>query len=218
MSYLDDAEFVTNPDPRCPCILLLDTSSSMKNAPINALNQGLQAFQLDLRQDDMARRRVEIAIVTFGNGGVRTEQAFVTADQFQAPTLSANGATPMGEAINHALSMLRERKKLYQDNGIPYYRPWIFMITDGAPTDNWQTAAQNIHQEEGAKGLAFFAIGVGDADMQVLSQLSVRRPVALQGLKFNEMFIWLSQSQKRVSASTIGQQTQLPPIDDWSMV
>src|SRR5437667_5756992 len=111
MSYLDDTEFATNPDPRCPCILLLDTSSSMKNAPIDALNQGLQAFQLDLRQDELARRRVEIAIVTFGNGGVRTEQPFITADQFQAPTLTANGATPMGEAIKHALSLLHERKK-----------------------------------------------------------------------------------------------------------
>lgn len=218
MSYLDDTEFALNPDPRCPCILLLDTSSSMNGEPVTALNQGLHSFQVDIRQDALAQRRVEIAIVSFGNGGVKTLQDFVTANQFEAPTLSASGNTPMGEAINRALDMLRERKRQYKENAIPYYRPWLFMITDGAPTDAWQDAAQRIRNEEGAKELAFFAVGVEHADMATLSQIAVRRPMMLQGLKFNELFLWLSRSQKRVSASKVGEQTPLPSIEDWSVV
>ena len=107
MSYLDEAEFVSNPDPRCPCILLLDTSASMNGSPIEALNQGLQSFQNDIGQDDLARRRVEVAIVTFGNGGVQVIQEFVTAGQFHAPTLSAGSVTPMGAAINQAIDLLQ---------------------------------------------------------------------------------------------------------------
>src|SRR6266478_4946299 len=144
MSYLEEVELRESLDPRCPCILLLDTSGSINGAPLQALNQGLRAFQIDIRQDALASRRVEVAIVTFGNGGVQTIQDFVLAGEFQAPTLTAGGVTPLGEAINRGLDMLRDRKAQYRANGIAYYRPWIFMVTDGEPTDEWQTAAQRV--------------------------------------------------------------------------
>jgi uncharacterized protein YegL len=218
MSNLEDVvEFVENPDPRCPCILLLDTSASMSGAPIEALNQGLRTFQTDVRQDDLAKRRVEIAVVTFGQGGVQTLQDFVTVDQFEAPHLSAGGVTPMGNAINLALDMLQKRKEQYKSAGILYYRPWMFMITDGAPTDQWQQAAKRVHKEEEARGMAFFAVGVANADMKTLAQIAVRQPLLLEGLKFTELFLWLSQSQKRVSASQVGEQIALPPAG-WSTI
>jgi uncharacterized protein YegL len=53
--------------------------------------------------------------------------------------------------------MITMRKKLYRDNGTPYYRPWIFLITDGAPTDNdaWKNAAVRIKMKNPAKVFAF---------------------------------------------------------------
>lgn len=220
MSYLEDVEFATNPDPRCPCLLLLDTSGSMSGEPMSALNQGLQVFQMDIGRDPLTRRRVEIAIVTFGNGGVKQIQDFVTAVNFQAPTLTAGGDTPMGIAINFGFDMLQSRKDQYKNNGIAYYRPWIFMITDGTPTDEWQTAAQRVHDAEASKGVAFFAVGVAGANMQTLAQIAApnRPPKMLQGLNFVEMFLWLSQSQQRVSNSKVGEQTALPPADGWAAV
>lgn len=217
MHDLDALEFADNADPRCPCVLLLDTSKSMTGERIDALNQGLQAFQQDLQKDDLARRRVEVAIVTFGDGGVQVIQDFVTADQFVAPHLTADEMTPMGTAINRALDMIQGRKTTYKRVGIMYYRPWVFLITDGEPTDEWQTARIRIRAEEEAKGVAFFAVGVQGAKMSMLTQLSVRPPVSLQGLNFVEMFIWLSRSQQRVSASRPGEQVALEPIG-WGSV
>ena len=119
----------------------------------------------------------------------------------------------MGEAIAMGLDMVRDRKKAYRDNGIPYYRPWIFMITDGAPSPDspWRKAAQRVQSEMNAKALTFFAVGVTDADMQVLSEITPRA-LKLDGLKFRELFIWLSQSQRRVSGNAVGEQTPLPQI------
>ena len=57
-------EFADNPEQRCPCILLLDVSGSMGGAPINALNDGLRIFKDELNQDSLAKKRVDIAIVT----------------------------------------------------------------------------------------------------------------------------------------------------------
>ena len=41
----------------------------------------------------------------------------------------------MGGAIREAVEMLHRRKDSYRTNGISYYRPWIFMISDGEPTE-----------------------------------------------------------------------------------
>jgi uncharacterized protein YegL len=192
-------EFADNPEPRCPCVLLLDTSSSMRGAKISALNDGLKQFEGGLRSDTMAAKRVEVAVVTFGP--VQTIQPFVTAAGFQAPFLVADEYTPMGEAIQQAVALIAERKKVYKANGIAYYRPWIFMITDGAPTDDTRAAEEAIQKGEASKSFMFFAVGVDGADMDCLSQISVRQPLTLRGLSFREMFQWLSNSLGTVSKS-----------------
>src|SRR2546425_9044632 len=97
---LDEAvEFAENPEPRCPCVLLLDTSGSMQGAPITALNEGLRTFKDDLIKNPLASLRVEVAVVTFDND-VKVVRDFVTADQFEPPTLTAQGLTLMGAAIH----------------------------------------------------------------------------------------------------------------------
>ncbi len=211
-------EFVENPEPRCPVILLCDTSGSMSGAPINALNAGLSAFREEVHKDEQASLRVEVALVTFGP--VRLAQEFVTIDNFIPPKLKADDVTPMGEAIEYALDLLEERKVTYKTNGIQYYRPWVFLITDGAPTDSWHIAAERVGQAEMQRRLLFFAVGVKGADMHTLRQIAPeeRPPVLLHGLDFRAMFQWLSTSMKRVSSSQVGG-TMVPlPSVGWGQI
>ncbi|NJO93889.1 MAG: VWA domain-containing protein [Hydrococcus sp. RM1_1_31] len=211
-------EFVENPEPRCPVILLCDTSGSMSGEPINALNAGLAAFKEDVYKDEIASLRVEVALVTFGP--VKLAQDFVTIDNFIAPNLKADGGTPMGQAIESALDLLETRKETYKNNGIQYYRPWVFLITDGAPTDNWLNAAQRVREAENQRRLLFFAVGVKGADLNTLRQIAPpeRPPLLLNGLDFRSMFQWLSTSMKRVSSSQVGgTMISLPPVG-WGQI
>lgn len=208
-------EFAENPEPRCPCVLLLDTSGSMQGEAIEALNQGLLSLKDELVKNSLAARRVEVAIITF-DSQVNVIQDFVTADLFNPPILTAQGLTSMGAGIHKALDMVQERKSLYRANGIAYYRPWVFMITDGEPQGEQEhlvaQAAQRVQGDEANKRVAFFSVGVENANMTTLNQLAVRTPLKLRGLNFVEMFMWLSASMAAVSHSQVDEQVALPPI------
>jgi uncharacterized protein YegL len=211
-----DAEFAENPEPRCPCVLLLDISGSMHGQPIQQLNDGLRAFKEELAGDAVACKRVEIGIVTFGPAQVLAD--FQTADAFQPPSLQSAGDTPMGTAILKALELVEERKQRYKSNGVSYYRPWIFMITDGGPTDEWKNAAAKVREGEANRRFAFFAVGVEGAHFDVLKQIAVREPLKLNELRFRELFVWLSSSLSQVSRSQTHDEVKLDAPSGWVSV
>jgi uncharacterized protein YegL len=225
MNEIDQVPFVypdlvANPEPRCPCLLLLDTSGSMNGRPIDEMNAGLRVFKEELSSDAMAMQRVEVGLMTFGPVQVLSD--FQTADLFQPPTLSPTGDTPMGAAIMQGLDMLETRKATYRQAGVGYYRPWVFLITDGSPTDSWHRAAERVRAGDNAerKAFSFFAVGVEGADMTKLTAICSpsRPPMKLKGLSFRELFSWLSSSLGGVAKSQPGQLVALPAPSGWSSV
>lgn len=200
--------FAENPEPRVPSVLVLDVSYSMHGKPIAELNAGLQIYRDELVRDSLASKRVEVAVITFG-GSVSLVSDFTTAAAFTPPTLEVNGHTPMGKAIRLALDKVEMRKSDYRSNGIPYYRPWIFLLTDGEPNDEWQSVVPRVKEGEQQQLFSLFAIGVQGANMDILRRIALRNPLQLQGLRFREMFHWLSNSQRSVSRSSPGEQVPL---------
>lgn len=215
----DAITFAQNPDPRCACVLLLDVSGSMRGEPIRALNSGLQTFKTELMKDPLAQRRVEVAVVTF-DSTIDIVCDFVTADQFQPPSLIEKGLTHTGSGILKALDMVETRKATYKQNGVAYYRPWIFLITDGLPYGEpenvLEEAKAKIAATEAAKGVTFFAVGVEGADRNVLKSISPRVQM-LAGLNFADLFVWLSASMSAISKSQQGEKVGLPQVG-WAEV
>jgi uncharacterized protein YegL len=127
----------------------------------------------------------------------------------------------MGSAIHRALDMVQARKEQYRAHGEAYYRPWVFMITDGEPQDEpenvVENAARRVTEEETHKRVAFFAVGVENANMARLAAIVGRTPIKLKGLNFVDMFVWLSASMQAVAQSKPDEQLALPP-PDWGTV
>lgn len=207
-------------DPRCPLVLLLDVSGSMSGAPIKELQNGIQQLKTELENDELAKHRIEISIITFG-GNVEVHD-FKSVEYFEPPLLIANADTPMAQAILTGLEKLEYRKKEIRNNGWPLYRPWVFLITDGAPTDGydlWEKAKNTLKEGENNKKFLFYAVGVQSADMSKLSELSSeRRPLKLTGLKFSEFFLWLSSSLGNLAKSQPGEKIALPPVSGWTEI
>ncbi len=213
----DASEFAENPEPRVACVLVLDVSGSMAGRAIAELNAGLVEFADTMAADSLASRRAEVAVVTFG-GSVVVQTPFTSAEVFIPPLLTTSGQTPMGAAIGKAIDLVADRKATYKRAGISYYRPWIFLITDGAPTDAWQAAADRVHQGEREKAFVFFAVGVEDAEMATLRAIAVRDPLKLRGLSFRELFVWLSQSMQSISQSAPSDRLALPAPSGWAEI
>lgn len=221
---------IRNPnEPHLPFILLLDTSTSMGESAggrtkIQLLNDAVARLKEQMMKDEFAAARVDIAVVEF-NSSARVVCDWVPLSQFEAPTLQATGMTSMGEGGNLAIDMVKERRNFYKQMGTPSYQGHIFMITDGAPTDDTSMLQQRIAEEEskGAYGkLKWFSCAVPGADEAFLSGLS-KRKVAVEENDFGKMFNWIGQSLVIVSCSGVDEKVQLPDLpegmrripDDW---
>ena len=263
----DQVQFAENPEPRCPCVLVVDVSSSMEGDKIERLNDGIAKFARELKTDLLASLRTEVAIVTF-KGVAEIAQDFVTADQFYPQRLNADegivieedqfyseplyigdgleekhppsyvtddglycyrapfrllGGTKTSEGVNLALDVIEKRKQMYRDNGIDYFRPWLFLITDGEPTEHQEIVddmAKRLKDADSQKRVAVFSVGVEGANMDALARMSPRRPLMLKGLDFSSMFVWLSHSMSRVSRSRSDDEITLDVegLHDWAAI
>ena len=192
-------------EPHLACVLLLDTSGSMRGPAIQSLNEGVARFIRDLQRDEMAKKRLDLAIVEF-NDAIWLLQDFLPIGQSTPPNLVARGTTAMGAAVEAAVGMVKERNKLYNSIGVPAHKPWIFMITDGLPTDDIENAVRLVQEEErrGSHGrLKFHSLAVDQADVNILRRFS-ERILCLRGRDFTSIFDWLAKSMAYISQSQIG--------------
>jgi uncharacterized protein YegL len=192
-----------NRDPRAACVMLIDVSGSMSLYQ-SRLEDGFRAFVEDINEDPIARKRAEVAVVTFGTSA-QVHVSFREARELTPTSFSMGGTTNMAAAFDLALDMVEERKSQYRAQGIEYFRPWLFVLTDGAPNrdSDFDAARERLNDAERSKKIAVFGVGVGDAvDFQTLAAISIERPpLALDQTKFSEMFEWLSSSLSAVSES-----------------
>jgi uncharacterized protein YegL len=218
---IPDVQLIDNSEQRTPLALVLDCSGSMAGQPLEQLNQGLALLEQELKGDSIAAKRVRLMVVTFGGyDAAQVTGDWVDAMEFVAPALRADGTTPTGAAVDLALAKIEDEKQRFKQAGVAYTRPWLFLMSDGEPTDAWQAAAGRCRQAEQAHKVAVFPIAVGEAaNAATLGEFSGKGAAAvkrLTGLKFRELFLWLSTSMKVVSQSRPGGQVQLPATDNWS--
>jgi uncharacterized protein YegL len=210
---------------KCPVCLLLDISGSMAGEPITRLNRAISDLKTALLSDDKAKKTVELCVITFG--GLVTPYPFCTVEDFNPPSFDASGDTPMGEAVLLGLDLVEKRKEQYKAQGVNKYRPWMVIITDGAPTDmdvgdkRWIEVEEGIRNAETGKKIIGWAFGVPGANFQLLNklfshqELEKRRVYDLEGYDYRGLFQWLSDSLSLVSRSKEGERIKVdtPPAN-----
>ncbi|QPD04890.1 MAG: hypothetical protein Nkreftii_002664 [Candidatus Nitrospira kreftii] len=207
-----DAE-LTDAVKRTPVILVLDTSGSMQtNNRIGILNKGLADFIDAAKKEDRLADSILLTVITFG-GRVDAPIQRQSLDNISVPTLVADGDTPMGDAVTAAIGELELQRQDLKAAGTPYTIPWMVLMSDGAPTDDWQEAADNVQRLITEKRLVCFAFGIPPADTRVLARFG-RKGTVYSVTEHNVAQLlkeWLTGSLLNLANSSDGQKSlQLP--------
>lgn len=198
-------DLVSNPTPRVPICLCLDTSGSMGTVTgeytptgqtvfedgkywnivtggtsrISELQKGIELFYKSIQDDEVAVYSAEICIVEFNDSAYSVVDFANIERQKNIPKLKARGNTAMGEGVNLALDLLEKRKSEYRDKGVDYYQPWLVLMTDGEANGSdfeLQRAIRRTNELVKNKKLTIFPIGIGEeAGMQTLKKFSPTR-------------------------------------------
>ena len=211
---LDDSELANNPNPRLLICFVFDVSGSISGHKIDEINKGLKGLLDTILENQITRYSSDIAILTFG-GTVKKILDFGDIENIKISNVSAGGLTPMGEAVLKALDMLEDREKQYGENAVYYWKPWLFIMSDGAATDDIEIAAKKTCNLIKNNKLDLYSIPILPGTPDELNKFC-GTTISLKELKFEKFFEWLSQSIAGKSESTPGTEYKLPSPSSWS--
>ncbi len=186
---------------RRPVYLLLDTSGSMRGAPIQAVQQGVTMIHQELLNNPHALETVYLSVITFADSAQQVAR-LASVEDFKPPTLRAEGQTALGAAIR-LLGHAFERDLIPNSEGRKGdYRPLVFLLTDGAPTDDWRPAVAEFKAQRGSKIGAFVALGCGtnvntETLRAITNDVLYMKDTSPDALK--QFFRWVSSSIQKTS-------------------
>ena len=185
---------------RLPVYLLLDCSGSMSGEPIEACRQGVRALVSDLRGDPQALETAYLSVITFASAAQQV-CPLTELIAFQEPNLSAGGGTSLGEALKVLQQCLDKEVRKSTPTQKGDWKPLVFLMTDGRPTDSWENVADQIKKRRVGNVIACAA--GPDADSSTLKRVT-ETVVELNNLQpdaLKAFFKWVSVSIKTTSQS-----------------
>ncbi|HQX50125.1 MAG TPA: VWA domain-containing protein [Planctomycetaceae bacterium] len=187
---------------RLPVYLLLDCSGSMSGEPIEAVRQGVRMLISDLRGNPQALETTYLSVITFASSAQQV-CPLTEVMMFQEPNLEASGSTSLGEALKLLERALDTEVRKSSPTQKGDWKPLVFLMTDGQPTDNWEMAADSIKKRKLGNIIAC-AAGAG-ADSQLLKRITeiVVEIHNLQPDSLKAFFKWVSSSIKTTSQSVV---------------
>lgn len=157
---------------RLPVYLLLDCSESMVGEPFQAMTNGLNLLVNELRSNPMALETAALSIITFSS---KAKQVLPLTDLLaaQIPPLLMGSGTSLGLALRLLQDCMEREVRKSSPTQKGDYKPVVFIITDGEPTDEWKSTARHFYTAIQGKKANIICVACGrDASADMLRQVS----------------------------------------------
>ncbi len=197
---------------RLPVYMLVDCSSSMNGDAIEAVDQGFKNLTVKLRTNPYTSDIVWFSIISF-DSIPRQMIPLCPLGEYRGAPFKIGGSSNLGRA----LIFLREcvdqevRKQSAERGEKGDWRPLVFLMSDGRPTDNWEAVAAAVSKE-----MNFVACGVGiDVNIDMLKKVT-RTVVLMKDLTqetFNQFIDFLGATMTTASHRSDSQSDGLSNMD-----
>jgi uncharacterized protein YegL len=164
---MDLNQYITNTKRSLPVFLLLDSSGSMAGEKISTLNQAVKQMVVDFKGEKMTEVALQLSIITFG-GTAQLTNELVDVNKFEYNSISANGNTPLGEALDLLASVINNKEKVTSRG----YKPTIILVSDGQPNDSdWEKKLDDFLKGARTGKCERWCLAIGsDADKTMLKR------------------------------------------------
>ena len=157
---------------KLPVYILLDCSESMVGETIDSVQDGLDMLLRQLRSDPQALETAWVSIITFSRDAEQLVPLTALAD-IQTPQLKVRPGTSLGKALSLLRNCIEGEVKTGTKDRKGDYRPLVFLLTDGQPTDDWRAVKQAVDRLTNPRIANFYAIGCGDdVDYDMLNEVA----------------------------------------------
>jgi von willebrand factor len=178
---------------KLPIYLLLDTSGSMHGEPIEAVKNGVDMLVSTLLSDPYALETAYLSVITFDSAAQQLVQ-LTELPKFQAPQLQAAGCTALGGALALLAQRIDTEVTTTTAEQKGDWRPLVFIMTDGKPTDDLQFGLEQFRQRKTGMVVACAAgQGADTATLQQITPNVVQLATADSGT-IKAFFKWVSAS------------------------
>lgn len=203
-----------------PVLLLADTSGSMKtDGKIGILNAAVREMIATFADEDSPNAAISVGVVTFGRDGAKWHTRLTPADEVAWHPMPAAGKTPLGEALTLVRDCLEDESQIPRTA----YRPTMVLVSDGIPTDEWQSPLSALLASDRASKATRFAVAIGDdANREMLktfvSDAGSNVFEAHDAREITKFFRWLSMSVSMRSRGINSAATRVfepTVLDEW---
>lgn len=199
-----------------PVYLGLDVSGSMDGAPIAAVNRAMDEILPALRQagGDNPFAELQVCVITFGQGArVHLPLAPLNGSSVWSHVGANDGCTDLGalfDVFSRELGALSARKA----------QPLLIVLSDGEPTDAYQSALASLNGTPWGKPGRTTRIGirVGNCSRTALEEFTGDSAMVLDAGNAVEVANYLKWAtitvSKTMSGSVVNGMASLPPPPD----
>jgi uncharacterized protein YegL len=170
----------------------------MSGDPIESVKAGISALHSELMNDPSAVESAFLSVITF-DSNARQLAPLAELASFNPPNLVASGTTALGAALKLLIDCLQTEVQQNSGEVKGDWKPLVFLLTDGAPTDNWQQFADELKAKRPGN---IIAVACGDgADTALLKSITdtVLEMKNMSPSDFSAFFKWVTQSIKQTS-------------------
>jgi uncharacterized protein YegL len=172
----------------------------MAGEPLDEVERGVYTLLSNLKKDPFALETAYLSLITF-DAKARVVVPLSEVTSITPPTLTIRPGTSLGAALDLVRESIQKEVQKTTASSKGDYKPMVFILTDGQPTDDWTMAADRLRkvQPHLAK---IYAIGCGDeVDFETLGKLSDACFHVKSLTTISELFLWLTASVQSMSIS-----------------